>query len=224
MSNKNAVGLESSHNDLEAQSTEETITALVEIIEDQQETIDDLQERLSDLEDEQDDERDTRAREDAQLRQRITDVEDRLDDVEDSGFDGTNPTPDTEESPSTKPVTALEDLTTLPERVLDGESANTQRAVFVARDVTDYAQSVPAGYSITSSDLRKVLKAGTDCHGHTQTVSRVMDLLEDLGGDGVKLIDRRGTKRVVFEEDLVERLKRLTAERKEPHGCDRGSV
>jgi hypothetical protein len=121
-------------------------------------------------------------------------------------------------------MTPLEDLVTLPDTVLDEERANTQRAVFVARDVSEYTKSVPAGRVVTSSELRTVLRAGTDSKGHRQTVSRVMNLLDDLGGDETKIVERRGTKRLVFTDEIVERLGRLTADRSQSHGCDGAEV
>ncbi len=223
MSTKNAVGLESSHND---RSTEETITALVDIVEEQQKQIEDLQDTVADLESRLDDhdddlqeEQETRAREDAQLRQRITAVEEDIEDLEDDLHDA-NPTPDGEETTTQETMTPLEDLVTLPDTVLDEERANTQRAVFVARDVSEYTKSVPAGRVITTSGLRTVLRAGTDSRGHRQTVSRVMDLLDDLGGEDTKIVKKRGTKRLVFTDEIVERLERLTADTGLSHGCD----
>jgi DNA repair exonuclease SbcCD ATPase subunit len=208
MSTKNAVGLESSHND---RSTEETITALVDVVERQQQQIDDLQERVSDLEDDLQEEQETRAREDAQLRQRITAVEEDIEDLEDDQEDA-NPTQEAGQTATQETMTPLEDLVTLPDTVLDEERANTQRAVFVARDVSEYTKSVPAGRVITTSELRTVLRAGTDSRGHRQTVSRVIDLLDDLGGDDTKIVEKRGTKRLVFTDEIVERLERLTTD------------
>jgi seryl-tRNA synthetase len=205
MSTKNAVGLESSHND---RSTEETITALVDVVERQQQQIDDLQERVSDLEDDLQEEQETRAREDAQLRQRITAVEEDLEDDQEDA----NPTQEAGQTATQETMTPLEDLVTLPDTVLDEERANTQRAVFVARDVSEYTKSVPAGRVITTSELRTVLRAGTDSRGHRQTVSRVIDLLDDLGGDDTKIVEKRGTKRLVFTDEIVERLERLTTD------------
>jgi len=111
------------------------------------------------------------------------------------------------------PETPLEQVTALPQEMVDDESANVQRAVFVASGVNDYTRKVPAGRAIKSSELRRVLKAGTDCHGHTETVSRVMSVLDDMGGEGVKIVDRRGEKRVVFEESVAERLTELVEQK-----------
>jgi uncharacterized coiled-coil protein SlyX len=105
------------------------------------------------------------------------------------------------------PQTPLEQVVGLPEHLADEElTANQERARFIAQDVRDYAERVPAGYAIPSTDLRKVLKAKDGATPHTQTVARVMDFLEELGGEDVTLVKRRGTKRIAFSEDAVERL------------------
>jgi DNA repair exonuclease SbcCD ATPase subunit len=217
MSTKNAVGLESSLT-TEEQSTEETITALVDVVESQQQQIEELTEQVHDLEDDLDEQEDglqeeqeTRAKDDAQLRQRITAVEEDIEDLEDDQEDA-NPTQEAGQTATQETMTPLEDLVTLPDTVLDEERANTQRAVFVARDVSEYTKSVPAGRVITTSELRTVLRAGTDSRGHRQTVSRVIDLLDDLGGDDTKIVEKRGTKRLVFTDEIVERLERLTTD------------
>ena len=56
--------------------------------------------------------------------------------------------------------------------------------------------------------LRRILRAA-DESGHTQTIQRVMDMLDDLGGDDVEVVDRHGTTKVVFTDDLVTRLQCL---------------
>jgi hypothetical protein len=40
-------------------------------------------------------------------------------------------------------------------------------------------------------------------------VSRVIEFLNDLGGDGVEVVERRGERRVVFDEDAARRLQEL---------------
>jgi len=105
------------------------------------------------------------------------------------------------------PRTPLEQVVGLPESLADEElTANQERARFIAQDVRDYAERVPAGFAIPSTDLRKVLKAKDEATPHTQTVARVMDFLDELGGEEVTLVKRRGTKRIAFSEDAVERL------------------
>lgn len=105
--------------------------------------------------------------------------------------------------------TPLEQVVAMPEEMVDEQlTANQERARFVATDVRDYTESVPAGWMISSSDLRRVLGAYDDS-GHTETVARVFDILDDLGGEEVRVVERRGTKRVVFDDALVERLGNL---------------
>ena len=65
---------------------------------------------------------------------------------------------------------------------------------------------MPAGYAIPSTDLRKVLKAKDGSTPHTQTVARVMEFLDELGGEEVTLVKHRGTKRIAFTPEAVERL------------------
>jgi len=127
-------------------------------------------------------------------------------------LEASNPTPNAEKSGSTdlyQPETPLEQVIAIPEEMASDQlTANQERARFVATDVRDYAKSVPAGWAITSTDLRRVLQA-YDESGHTETVARVFDILEDLGDDDVQVIERRGTKRVVFDDALVDRLARI---------------
>ena len=193
-------------------SIEETVNALVEIVEDQQKRIDELEDRL-------DDEQIQRGKDDAELRGRITDAENRLDAVEEDESTTETHTPDGEKDASTRTQTPLEQICSLPEEaVMSQLSANQRRARFVARDVDQYASKVPAGYSITSGEISTVLRAGTECDGRTQTVARVMDFLDRLGGDAVKIVKRRGTKRIVFDEEIVKKLEEIE-EQRDNTGC-----
>jgi chemotaxis regulatin CheY-phosphate phosphatase CheZ len=181
-------------------SIADTVATLVEIVEEQQKQIEELQDRL-------DEEQTQRGKDDAELRGRITDAENRLDAVEEDDSDSSNPTPDGEKDDSTGTQTPLEQICGLPEEAVVSQlSANQRRARFVARDVEQYASKVPAGYSITSGEISTVLRAGTECDGRTQTVARVMDFLDRLGRDAVKIVKRRGTKRIVFDEEIVKKL------------------
>jgi regulator of replication initiation timing len=181
----------------------------------------DLRERVKDLEDQPEiaveDESDpigTLTVDDAPLGRAIKskvseqDLEEELDELESRLGDAT-PTPEPEKtasSPLSEAKTPLEQIAALPEAVaVDQLTANQKRARFVASDVRDYAESVPAGWAITTSDLRRVLTAAFDA-GHSQTVQRVMDVLDQFGDDSTKIVERRGTKRVVFDDDLVQRL------------------
>jgi hypothetical protein len=199
----NAEGIKSSLTD--DGSIADTVNALIEIVEDQQKRIDELEDRL-------DDEQTQRGKDDAELRGRITNAENRLDAVEDGESTTETPTPDGEKDDSTGTQTPLEQICSLPEEAVVSQlSANQRRARFVARDVEQYASKVPAGYSITSGEISTVLRAGTECDGRTQTIARVMDFLRELGKDDVKVVKRRGTKRVVLSEELVGRLGQIDA-------------
>jgi hypothetical protein len=195
---------------------DELVTVVAQLVEENRELrqeVADLREQVeTNTEDIQE-----QAKADARDRQRLTEAEDRLDDVEEGGSSDVNPTPKTDKEGSTTPQTPLERTTMLPEEMIDEETANVRRAVFVAADLDDYTTKVPAGRAIKSGELRRVLKAGTDARGHSQTVDRVISVLDDLGGDEVKIVDRRGERRVVFTEQIVERLEELTAEQEASH-------
>lgn len=168
--------------------------------------------RVDELEAELKDERETRAKESAEDRQRIHRVEERITSVEEGGSSGATPTPEAGKTALHKPETPLERVCAFDEETADRElTANQSRARFIARDLTDYADSVPAGYAIRSGDIATVLRAGTDCRGRTQTVARVMDFLSDLGGEGVEIVERRGTKRVVFGPETTRRLEQISS-------------
>jgi ABC-type transporter Mla subunit MlaD len=126
---------------------------------------------------------------------RINSVEDELED--------TSPTSDP------TPETGLEQLARLPEELIEDESANVQRSVALAEAWRDHASKAPVGFVLSSGELAKVLRAETDCRGHSQTASRVIDRLDQLGGDGVSVVERRGERRVAFEPELVGRLEEL---------------
>jgi hypothetical protein len=154
----------------------------------------------------------TTRREQAEIRSRVTDVEDDVnadETGEEPDVGGTNPTPDGSETGTQEPVTALGDCVTLPETVAEQElTANVKRSRDVAANVVDYARSVPAGYAITSSELRTVLTAMNESDGRTftETVGRVMDYLDELGGEEVTVKETRGGQQtVVFSDEFVRR-------------------
>jgi len=96
----------------------------------------------------------------------------------------------------------------VPEHLVEEHlTANQRRARFVAKDVAEYTRSVPAGRAIRSSQLRQVLSAGEDGQIYTETVSRVINFLDDLGGDAVAIKEsRRGERVIVFTDAFVERV------------------
>ncbi|MCT9098509.1 hypothetical protein [Haloarchaeobius sp. HME9146] len=139
-----------------------------------------------------------------------SDVESRLEELK-ADLQQAEDTADVDARPAghPRPETPLEQVVAMPDQMADIHlTANEDRARFVASDVRDYAASVQAGWAITSSDLRRVL-AAYDSSGHTETTSRVMSILDDLGGDAVKIVETNGTRRVVFTDELVARLNRL---------------
>jgi uncharacterized coiled-coil protein SlyX len=178
------------------------VSELEDTVAEQEQTIDQLREDLRA-------EQEQRGQEDAQVRARVHDVESRVEDVEETvsgDVEGGVQTSETTMQDDDAEQTDIEQMVDMPDSLLDDQTANVRRAVFVAKDVSSYTTSCPAGRVITSGELRRVLEAGTECAGHTQTVARVMDLLDRTGGDGTTVVERRGERRLVFEQDLVDRL------------------
>lgn len=103
--------------------------------------------------------------------------------------------------------TPLERICRLPEHIADRElTANQERARFIARDIHDYAEKVPAGLVIDSRAIKRVITASEGKRPHTQTVARVMTFLDELGKDAVQLKKRRGKKLVVVGPEAAARL------------------
>jgi chromosome segregation ATPase len=91
-----------------------------------------------------------------------------------------------------EPQAALEDVIRVPEHLVEESlSANQQRARFVAKDIHQYSSKVPAGRALNSSELRKVLSARKQGYVHIETVSRVIDYLDDLGESSIKIRKRQ---------------------------------
>jgi hypothetical protein len=106
--------------------------------------------------------------------------------------------------------TPLEDVVALPEDVADQSlSPNQDRARFIASDVVEYGDKVPAGRRLTAGRIGKILRAGRDVDPHPETVARVMAIVDDLGGDGVTKRKKNGEKRIIVDDDLAARLERL---------------
>lgn len=182
------------------QADKEQLTQTVEVqaeqLDEQATTIDAMEERIAELEQAQEQSSEHRKH----LQGRLHTLE------EENGESAESPGDDDREEPSTP----LGQILQLPKKMIERKlSANQRRALFIAKDVREYAQQVPAGFAIDSSTLRKVLKAKEDQTPHTQTISRVMEFLDRLGKQYVRIVKRRGTKRVVFTETGVERLSRL---------------
>ena len=187
---------------------------LVETITRQQNRLDELEHQVETLESELQQERETRAKADAEDRKRIHEVETQVEEASDDSTTNSSTDSDTESDteatdPGVEPAEVpLEEVIRVPEHLVEEHlTANQRRARFVAKDVAEYTRSVPAGRAIRSSQLRQVLSAGEDGQIYTETVSRVIRFLNDLGGDAVTVKEsRRGERVVVFTETFVERV------------------
>lgn len=167
-------------------------------IEEVEEQVDEVEEQVDSL-----DEDTTR------LSKELADTNRRLSDVEDSISQDNTPTPEADKPTVHSTIeTPLEQICALPQEVAEKElSVNQEKARFLSMDVTDYATRVPAGYSLKSSDIRKVLKAKEGESQHPQTIDRVVKFLKEFAGeDDIKIIKRHGERRVIFTDDLVSRL------------------
>lgn len=179
---------------------------------------DELHEEVDRLEKELADQREESAKDRANIRQRITEVEEKAEDTASEGESaGVQSDRTTRQNPNYEPETALEDIVQLPSHVADESlSANQERSRFVAKDVHQYSRSVPAGRAIKSSEVRRILAASEEGNVHTQTVSRVLGMLDDLGEDEVEIKERRDGERVVIFSD--EFVKRIVAWQNSNHG------
>ena len=93
-------------------------------------------------------------------------------------------------------------------------TANQRRARFVAKDIHEYSRRVPAGRAIKSSELRRVLAASEAATIHSETVSRVVRFLDDLGGDAVRVRESASGQRVVvFTDGFVDRVRQYQRHR-----------
>ena len=182
--------------------TEQTVHALVE-------TVNVLVDRVEELEEQLKEESTRAAKERAEINKRVSETEEMINadetPTQGGGDDGSTPR-------GCEPQSPLEEVTQLPEHVVeDNLTRNQDRARFIAKDVSEYTRSVPAGRAIRSSEIRTVLSAGYDERIYTQTVSRVIEFLTELGGDDVQLKETRSGERVVvFSDAITERLTRLS--------------
>jgi len=188
----------------------ELVKGLAAELEETKERARDAEERVVELEEELKEERETRAKESAEDRQRIHQAEQRLDSMEseEPASGDKTPTPEAREDAFHEPKTPLEDVIRVPEHLVeDSLSANQARARFVAKDVHQYSRSVPAGRAIKSSELRRVLSARDGGRTYTETVSRVIEFLDELGKDSVAVKETQSGERVVvFTDEIVKRI------------------
>lgn len=207
MSSNTTEGNQSYPHDERSTVTQEDFQALVERVETLEERVEEKDERIAELEEQLSEQQSESARERAEIKQRVTALESEESDEEPDSPDET-PTPEAEGTTIQEPETALEDIVQLPEHLAEENlSANQQRARFVARDAHEYTRSVPAGRAIKSSELRRVLSAGEDGTVYSQTVSRVIDYLDKLGDEDVKVSETQAGERVVvFTDKIVKRI------------------
>lgn len=187
--------------------------------------VEQLAERIEELEAENErlcDDVDELEEQNAELQKRVDILESRadanasgVDRLEERLEDGdlADETSQPERGPTVTAVTPLEQTVDLPEDVAESQlTENQYRARFVATDVRQYATRAPKGYTIDAGELGRVLAAGTNTEKHSETIRRVMNALDQLGKDNVDVVKRRGVKRVVFDEEIVQRLERITGE------------
>lgn len=178
---------------------------------------DELRERLNEAETKQ-----------AGFGKAISSNQNRIEDLEARVKDATpRVEPDKEGSEGTKTgESPLEQITNLPEHTAEEQlHENQQRARFVAKDVLDYADNAPKGFVVDSGTVSKVLAARDGESPHTQTVSRVMDFLDDFGQDDVTVKIHKGRRIAVFDKTAA---KRFGNQQVDPSQCgvisQRGSV
>jgi cell division protein FtsB len=124
--------------------------------------------------------------------------------IEPGALDSDTHVPNTPDE--SRKISPLAQLTNLPEHVAEEElTANQQRARFVAKDVRDYADKTPKGYVLDSAAISRVLTVRDGESPHTETVSRVMDFLDQLGKDGVTTKLHKGRRIAVFDPDATNR-------------------
>ncbi|WP_238532967.1 hypothetical protein [Halalkalicoccus jeotgali] len=189
-----------------------TVEALAQTVEELQETVNEQAERIeqqAEKIEQLETEIDVQSSNVGGCHSRVSDLTERVDDLEDSH---TQPDPmgttagDGGGTDAQNGQTPLERICGLPEHIVDRElTANQKRARFLAKDVRDYAEKVPAGLFMDSQTITKVIAAAEGKKPHTQTVARVMDFLDDLGKDDIKVKKRQGKKFVVVDPEAADR-------------------
>jgi chromosome segregation ATPase len=194
---------------------DERVTALEDTVCELGETVSELQDEIASIAEQQDDHDrrlDALGRGVENANAVIEDIEDELNSLSSGLEDSSEGERKSDESvcTQTEAETPIEELVELPETIVEEQlTANQKRARFIARDVREYTSSVMAGRAIRSGELRRVLVAGTDANGHPETVQRVMKILAELGKDQIHIKETQGKKKLVFDQPIVKRLRRL---------------
>lgn len=195
----------------DAETLAQVVESLRTTVEQQADRIDALETTVREQREELADHKDHTGREFADVRGRITDAEDDIDAVkQDQEATGERARENAkQDEPETETWTPLETVVSLPEDVAERELHPTQkRARFLAADLTDYGTKVRAGIRLDSRDMRRVLTAAAEPGQtiHRTQVKRVMDLLDDLGREDVKIRKKRGRAFMIVSNELVKRL------------------
>jgi hypothetical protein len=199
-----------------------TVEALAQTVEELQETVNEQAERIeqqAETIERLETEVDVQASNIGGCHSRVSDLTERVVDLEDNQPQpdptGTTTAGDGGETGAQSDQTPLERICGLPEHIVDRElTANQKRARFIAKDIRDYAEKVPAGLFMDSQTITKVIAAAESKKPHTQTVARVMNFLDDLGKEDIKVKKRRGKKFVVVDPEAADRYHSR---------CDRGN-
>ena len=182
--------------------------------------LDDLEEENERLRDRVDDlEKGTEKAENQSVgaHERINSLKERLAELD-------TPTPEGGKTTVQNHDTILEEICAWSNDVAEAElTPNQKRARHIALHLDDYARSTPKGRIIQTKDLRTVLQARFET-SHSETVSRVREFLDDLGGDFVEVKeprtagfspDKKGEKKakgkmIVVDEQLARNLSKIS--------------
>jgi hypothetical protein len=216
---------------MSADQLHEEVDRLQEIVREQGETIEQQSERIDELErenDETDDAEEKKAqdlvevRSDEQfaelgdvwiaglpfgkildtVRSQIGDdggLLDRVIDLEDGSVQSSE-TADTDADDKRSPLAQLIDLPA--ERASEALSENQDRGRRVAQRAKKLGTNTPEGLVIRSTDVATELKRRGEST-HSETVSRVMDFITDLGKSDVRSTMHKGKRILVFDPERV---------------------
>lgn len=122
-------------------------------------------------------------------------IKDRIDDLE-AGTAQTDEPADDERSP-------LAQLIDLPrEKASEVLSENQDRGCRIAQRAKELGTKTPEGLVVRSSDIADQLRKWGEST-HSETVSRVMEFIVDLGKDDVRSTMHKGRRILVFDPDRV---------------------
>ncbi|WP_435158924.1 hypothetical protein [Haladaptatus sp. DFWS20] len=96
-------------------------------------------------------------------------------------------------------------------------SENQHRARNIALVATKIGKKTPNGYVISNKKYREELAAMLGKYPNDNTVKRTREFLDWFGKENVRLIDHRGTKKVVFDTAYAKQLGRTSYSPEECH-------